>query len=111
VWAVGTTTTRVLESCATEAGRVRPGSGTTDLFIQPGGQGFRVVDGLLTNFHLPRSSLLLLVAAFIGRQPLLDAYRIAIESGFRFYSYGDAMLIRPSDESLHAEGMDGGNDG
>ena len=63
------------------------------LFLRPDGAPFRVVDGLLTNFHLPRSSLLLLVAAFVGREPLLAAYEKAIASGFRFYSYGDAMLI------------------
>jgi S-adenosylmethionine:tRNA ribosyltransferase-isomerase len=95
VIAVGTTTTRVLESRATDDGGVRPGRGETDLFLRPGGPPFRVVDGLLTNFHLPRSSLLLLVAAFMGREPLLSAYQRAIEEGFRFYSYGDAMLILP----------------
>jgi len=93
--AIGTTTARVLESQADEAGRLEPGSGTTDLFIRPGGRPFRVVDALLTNFHLPRSSLLLLVAAFVGRGPLLAAYEYAIRQGFRFYSYGDAMLIVP----------------
>ena len=92
VVAVGTTSTRVLESCADSRGRVRPGSGETDLFLRPGSR-FRVVDGLLTNFHLPRSSLLLLVAAFAGREAVLAAYRRALESGYRFYSYGDAMLI------------------
>jgi len=71
---------------------VRPGAGATRLFIHPGHQ-FRLVDGLITNFHLPRSSLLMLVAAFAGRERLLDAYREAIERGYRFYSYGDAMLV------------------
>jgi S-adenosylmethionine:tRNA ribosyltransferase-isomerase len=66
--------------------------GETELFLQPGDR-FAVVDALLTNFHLPRSSLLLLVAAFIGREPLLAAYREALENGYRFYSYGDAMLL------------------
>jgi len=93
VVAVGTTTARVLESQVDRDGQLRAGSGTTDLFIRPGGTPFHVVDGLLTNFHLPRSSLLLLVAAFVGRQPLLSAYESAIRQGFRFYSYGDAMLI------------------
>ena len=93
--AIGTTTARVLESQADEAGGLKAGSGTTDLFIRPGGRPFRVVDALLTNFHLPRSSLLLLVAAFVGRGPLLAAYEYAIRQGFRFYSYGDAMLIVP----------------
>lgn len=93
VIAVGTTTARVLESQVGEDGLLRPGAGSTDLFIRPGGPAFRMVDALLTNFHLPRSSLLLLVAAFVGRRPLLAAYEHAIRQGFRFYSYGDAMLI------------------
>jgi len=92
VLAVGTTTTRVLESCADPTGRVTPQSGTTDLFLRPGSH-FRAVDALLTNFHLPRSSLLMLVAAFAGRERVLAAYREAIARGYRFYSYGDAMLI------------------
>lgn len=92
VVAVGTTTTRALESAALENGDVRPGPGVTDLFIHPGYQ-FLVVNGLLTNFHLPRSSLLMLVAAFAGRDLTLAAYRHAVATGFRFYSYGDAMLI------------------
>ena len=95
--AVGTTTTRVLESQADEDGALRPGSGTTDLFLRPGGPAFKVVDALLTNFHLPRSSLLLLVAAFAGRRPILEAYEHAVREGFRFYSYGDAMLIVADD--------------
>jgi S-adenosylmethionine:tRNA ribosyltransferase-isomerase len=90
--AVGTTTTRALESAVDADGRIRPGSGETDLFIRPG-HHFRVVSGLLTNFHLPRSSLLMLVCAFAGREPVLAAYREAVERGYRFYSYGDAMLI------------------
>lgn len=98
VIAVGTTTARVLESRAADGGLVEAGAGTTDLFLHPDGPPFRVVDGLLTNFHLPRSSLLLLVAAFIGREPLLSAYRLAIDAGFRFYSYGDAMLILANPE-------------
>ncbi len=92
VIAVGTTTTRVLEACADDARGVRPGSGATDLFLRPG-RPPRVIDGLLTNFHLPGSSLLLLVASLIGRDPMLAAYRHAIDQHFRFYSYGDAMLI------------------
>jgi S-adenosylmethionine:tRNA ribosyltransferase-isomerase len=92
VVAVGTTTTRALESAAEGSGRVRAGRGTTELFIFPG-FGFQVVDALLTNFHLPQSSLLMLVAAFAGRELVLDAYRHAIAARFRFYSYGDAMLI------------------
>lgn len=84
--AVGTTTTRALESS------IEPGRRTTGLFIHPGHE-FRVVRALLTNFHLPRSSLLMLVAAFAGKDFVLDAYRQAIAKGYRFYSYGDAMLI------------------
>jgi S-adenosylmethionine:tRNA ribosyltransferase-isomerase len=92
VVAVGTTTARVLETCAGEDGRVHPGAGTTALFLRPGSR-FRAVDALLTNFHLPRSSLLLLVAAFAGRERVLAAYAEAIAAGYRFYSYGDAMLV------------------
>jgi len=103
VVAVGTTVTRLLEARATSAdgnegggqeGRdgVRPGEGWCDLYIRPGHR-FRVVDALLTNLHLPQSSLLILVAAFAGRERILAAYREAVRRGFRFYSYGDAMLI------------------
>jgi len=91
--AVGTTTTRALESVARgHEGQIVPGTGWADVFIYPGFR-FRVVSGLLTNFHLPRSSLLMLVSAFAGRQHVLDAYRDAIADRYRFYSYGDAMLI------------------
>ena len=90
---VGTTTVRALESAARSEGpKVRGSEGATDLFIYPGFE-FRVVDALLTNFHLPKSSLLMLVAAFAGRELVLDAYREAVARQFRFYSYGDAMLI------------------
>src|SRR5262245_53868103 len=93
VIAVGTTTTRTLEAVASAYdGRVVAGNGATDLFIYPG-YAFRVVGGLLTNFHLPRSSLLMLVAAFAGRERVLAAYHAAIAERYRFYSYGDAMLI------------------
>lgn len=93
VIAVGTTTTRTLEAVALEHdGLIRAGSGSTGLFIFPGFQ-FQIVDGLLTNFHLPQSSLLMLVSAFAGREPVLDAYREAVQQHYRFYSYGDAMLI------------------
>jgi S-adenosylmethionine:tRNA ribosyltransferase-isomerase len=92
ILAVGTTTTRALESAATATGRVYPGAGETDLVIVPGFR-FSVVDALLTNFHLPRSSLLLLVSAFAGREATLRAYAEAIAQGYRFYSYGDAMLV------------------
>jgi S-adenosylmethionine:tRNA ribosyltransferase-isomerase len=91
--AVGTTTTRALESLTIESGgRVNPVSGSTRLFIRPG-HAFCVVQGLVTNFHLPRSSLLMLAAAFAGRERILAAYREAVERRYRFYSYGDAMLI------------------
>jgi S-adenosylmethionine:tRNA ribosyltransferase-isomerase len=92
VVAVGTTTTRALESAAATAGEVVGGSGAAELFIYPGYR-FRVVDVLLTNFHLPRSSLVMLVAAFAGVDLTMAAYRDAIDRRFRFYSYGDAMLI------------------
>jgi S-adenosylmethionine:tRNA ribosyltransferase-isomerase len=91
VLAVGTTTTRVLESAWEDDGRLAPGRGETGLVIVPGFR-FRAVDALLTNFHLPRSSLLLLVAAFAGRERVLSAYAEAIRESYRFYSYGDAML-------------------
>ena len=94
VVAVGTTVVRTLETVAAEAGRIEPGSGRTDLFIRPGHR-FRVVDRLLTNFHLPRSTLLLLVCALGGRRRVLAAYREAVVDGYRFYSYGDAMLVDP----------------
>jgi S-adenosylmethionine:tRNA ribosyltransferase-isomerase len=92
VAAVGTTTARVLETCAAPDRGVRAGLGETRLFLRPGSP-LRVVDALLTNFHLPRSSLLLLVAAFAGRERVLAAYAEALRAGYRFYSYGDAMWI------------------
>jgi S-adenosylmethionine:tRNA ribosyltransferase-isomerase len=93
VIAVGTTTTRTLEAvAAANGGRLAAGAGQTDLFIYPG-FGFQVIRGLLTNFHLPQSSLLMLVAAFAGRERILAAYREAVDRGYRFYSYGDATLI------------------
>ena len=90
--AVGTTTTRALESSAQQTGQVLPGPNQSDLFIHPGYE-FRVIDGLITNFHLPRSTLLLLVSAFAGRKRILHAYAEAVKRRYRFYSYGDAMLI------------------
>ena len=92
VVAIGTTSARVLEHAADDGGRVHAGSGETELLLRPGSP-FRAVDALLTNFHLPRSSLLLLVAAFAGRERVLAAYAEALSQGYRFYSYGDAMLI------------------
>ena len=93
VVAVGTTTTRVLEERAAATGLPAPGQGETALVIAPG-FAFRAVDALLTNFHLPRSSLLLLVSAFAGRERVLSAYAEAVRARYRFYSYGDAMLVR-----------------
>ena len=93
VVAVGTTVVRTLESACDPAGRVTPGAGETRLLLQPGSP-FRIVGQLLTNFHVPRSTLLALVMAFAGRERLLSAYAEAIERGYRFYSYGDAMLLR-----------------
>ncbi len=92
VVAVGTTTTRVLEACHAGERQIRAAAGETSLFLKPG-DSFQVVDALLTNFHLPRSSLLLLVAGFAGREAVLHAYREALAHGYRFYSYGDAMWI------------------
>ena len=92
VVAVGTTSARVLEARARPDRGVEPGAGETRLFLRPGSR-FQVVDALLTNFHLPRSSLLMLVAAFAGRERVLAAYAEAVRAGYRFYSYGDAMLV------------------
>ncbi|MCK4851614.1 MAG: tRNA preQ1(34) S-adenosylmethionine ribosyltransferase-isomerase QueA [Candidatus Omnitrophica bacterium] len=92
VFAVGTTSTRVLETAAADRCEVASLRGRTDLFIYPG-YDFKAVDSMITNFHLPGSTLLMLVCAFAGRDLIFKAYRKAIEAGFRFYSYGDAMLI------------------
>jgi S-adenosylmethionine:tRNA ribosyltransferase-isomerase len=92
VVAVGTTSARVLESCAGADGSLAAGRGITELFLYPG-KPFRVVSALLTNFHLPRSTLLMLVAAFVGRDVILDLYRQAVAARYRFYSFGDAMLL------------------
>lgn len=92
VIAVGTTTTRALESATDDARLTRAGRGVTELFIYPG-YSFRAIDGIITNFHLPQSSLLMLVAAFAGRELTLQAYRHAVRSHYRFYSYGDCMFI------------------
>ena len=93
VIAVGTTVTRALEGAA-QSGSLQPYQGKTDLFIYPGYQ-WRVIDGLITNFHLPGSSLLMLVSALVGRRRLMDLYQVAIAHNYRFYSFGDAMLILP----------------
>lgn len=92
IWAVGTTVARTLETVADEEGVVHPGVGSTALFIRPPYR-FRAVDRLVTNFHLPRSTLLMLVAAFGGYENVMRAYRVAVEEGYRFYSYGDAMVL------------------
>src|SRR5436309_15796976 len=92
IWAVGTTVARALETCAGEGGLVTPGAGQTRLFIHPP-FAFRAVDRLLTNFHLPRSTLLMLVCAFGGYEQVMRAYGEAIERRYRFYSYGDAMAV------------------
>lgn len=93
VIAVGTTTARTLEYCAGPAGELTSGEGSADIFIYPGYR-FKVVDALITNFHLPESTLLMLVSAFAGREFVLEAYQQAVSNRFRFYSYGDAMFIQ-----------------
>lgn len=90
--AVGTTTTRALESAVDERGMIHAGNKSTELFIYPGHK-FRAIDALITNFHLPQSSLLMLVSALAGRELMLNAYRHAVQQRYRFYSYGDCMLI------------------
>ncbi|BDA67862.1 S-adenosylmethionine:tRNA ribosyltransferase-isomerase [Calothrix sp. PCC 7716] len=95
--AVGTTVVRALEGAAAETGEIREFCGKTNLFIYPGFK-WRVIEGLITNFHLPRSSLLMLVSALIGRKNLLNIYKEAINEKYRFYSFGDAMLILPEKE-------------
>jgi len=92
VFALGTTTTRTLEYALDSEGKVLPGAGISDLFIYPGFR-FKIVDALITNFHLPKSTLLMLVSAFAGRDFILESYRRAVEEKFRFFSYGDCMLI------------------
>lgn len=92
IWAVGTTVTRTLETVADDSGIVHPGTGETSLFIRPPYR-FKAVDRLITNFHLPRSTLLMLVAAFGGYENVMRAYRVAVDEGYRFFSYGDAMAI------------------
>ena len=96
---VGTTSCRTVESAADENGLVRAGSGDTDIFIYPG-YTFRVLDGLITNFHLPESTLLMLVSALAGKDNIMKAYRIAIDERYRFFSFGDAMFILPKRRDL-----------
>ncbi len=97
VIAVGTTSVRSLE-CASASGAIEPFSGETDMFILPGYE-FRTVDAMITNFHLPQSSLLMLVSAFCGRERVLDAYRHAVREKYRFFSYGDAMFLTPGSDA------------
>lgn len=102
VVAVGTTAVRSLEAAA-QGGQLAPFDGETRLFVYPGYR-FRVVDALVTNFHLPESTLLMLVSAFAGREPVLGAYRHAVEHGYRFFSYGDAMFVEPDPAALEPRG-------
>lgn len=92
IWAVGTTACRTLETIADENGRVRPQSGWTDIFIYPGYR-FKAVDHLVTNFHLPESTLMMLISAFATREMVMDAYQQAIDEEYRFFSFGDSMLL------------------
>lgn len=98
VVAVGTTAVRALETAA-QSGELQPYQGETRLFLTPG-CGFRVVDALVTNFHLPESTLLMLVCAFAGREAVLAAYAHAVAAGYRFFSYGDAMFVEPAAAAL-----------
>ena len=102
VIAVGTTSTRTLEAVSDEAGRVTAKSGWTDIFIYPGYR-FKVIDGLITNFHLPQSTLLMLVSALAGKEHMLRAYRLAVKEKYRFFSFGDAMLITDRNEKRGVE--------
>ena len=90
---VGTTSCRTIESWAAEDGTLKESAGWTGIFIYPGYR-FKVLDGLITNFHLPQSTLLMLVSALAGREHILEAYRQAVEERYRFFSFGDAMFIR-----------------
>jgi S-adenosylmethionine:tRNA ribosyltransferase-isomerase len=93
---VGTTSLRLLESATSDDGTIEPWSGATDIFITPGYR-FKAVDALMTNFHLPRSTLFMLVSAFCGLERMQAAYRHAIDTGYRFYSYGDCCLLFPQE--------------
>jgi S-adenosylmethionine:tRNA ribosyltransferase-isomerase len=92
VISVGTTSCRTLESAATEDGRIQASSGWTDIFIYPGYK-FKLIDGLITNFHLPESTLLMLVSAFAGKENIMAAYEEAVKEKYRFFSFGDAMVL------------------
>ena len=91
VIAVGTTSIRTLESAAADVGQIAGTSGLTGIFIYPGYE-FKIVDAIITNFHLPKSTLIMLISAFAGREFLLDAYKTAVQEKYRFFSFGDAML-------------------
>ena len=93
VIAVGTTAVRVLETLMARYGKIKADRGITDIYIYPG-YDFKIVDGMITNFHLPRSTLLVMVAAFAGRENILNAYRQAKKKNYRFYSFGDCMLVK-----------------
>ena len=97
VISVGTTSTRTLESAAAEDGTLKETSGWTEIFIYPG-YSFKVIDGLITNFHLPQSTLVMLVSALAGREHVLNAYKEAVKERYRFFSFGDAMFIKPHDK-------------
>jgi S-adenosylmethionine:tRNA ribosyltransferase-isomerase len=97
--AVGTTSLRLIESAADETGIIHPFEGDTDIFITPG-YAFKAVDGLMTNFHLPKSTLFMLVSALMGREVMQAAYAHAISRGYRFYSYGDSSLLIPEHRKL-----------
>jgi S-adenosylmethionine:tRNA ribosyltransferase-isomerase len=105
--AVGTTSCRVLEAVTAEHGQLKAASGWTDIFIYPGFR-FKAVDALLTNFHLPESTLIMLVSALAGRETVLNTYRIAIENEYRFFSFGDAMLIMDDKPAICAEAATNG---
>jgi S-adenosylmethionine:tRNA ribosyltransferase-isomerase len=106
ILSVGTTTTRTLETIAEPNGHVKAQSGWTDIFIYPG-YTFKLVDGLITNFHLPESTLIMLVSAFVNKEAILRAYKVAVDSGYRFFSFGDAMMITLDNASI----MEGSNNG
>ena len=92
IWAVGTTASRTLETIADESGHVRAQSGWTDIFIYPGYR-FKAVDHLITNFHLPESTLMMLISAFASREMVMNAYQKAIKEEYRFFSFGDSMML------------------
>lgn len=100
--AVGTTTVRTLEALVEERGGFEAHSGETDIFIYPG-YSFRAIDGMITNFHLPKSTLVMLVSAFLGRERTLEAYQEAVRQGYRFFSFGDSMMILPGEGSIRDE--------